>query len=508
MGKEQEAEEKKEMQRRWQKLQGERKSKGFSSVEEMLADAERKKQEHEKREREKIVDSDKSEGGIQKGSRESQNFWRQVNSVIDEADIILHILDARDPEGTRCKKIEQAVQNRGDKKLVLVLNKIDLIPEQAAKAWLKFYRRSVGPCLAFRASTQKQKENISKKTSSGKLDHQFAGTRAICSYLANYGRKESSDGSSKIRTAVTVGIVGKPNVGKSSIINTLKRNRSCQTGAKPGVTRSIQHVLVDTNVKLIDSPGVVLKDETNASAVGQILLNAKEIGNVEDARQAAYEIIKRCDDMEKMAFHYQLEISDQIINNNPDNFLAALAIRKGKLKKGGKPDINQACRFLVREWTTGNLSFHTMPPEENSNDKPKDAIQTEMSEELDLDAMFLGKQNEMEDDSESNKGMTVLFKNSGSDGVMNVEVKKAKGNRKRKSDTEMEDDVMEDEENERVKDLKHLGVPEDHGRDLSNASSGKDMQKLMKKRRKQLKKSKQVAQGVADDLEDMNFADM
>jgi len=114
--KEQEAEEKKEMQRRWQKLQGERKSKGFSSVEEMLADAERKKQEHEKREREKIVDSDKSEGVSQKGSRESQNFWRQVNSVIDEADIILHILDARDPEGTRCKKIEQAVQNRGDKK--------------------------------------------------------------------------------------------------------------------------------------------------------------------------------------------------------------------------------------------------------------------------------------------------------------------------------------------------------------------------------------------------------
>ena len=419
-------------------------------------------------------------------------------------------MDARDPEGTRCKKIEQAVQNRGDKKLVLVLNKIDLIPEQAAKAWLKFYRRSVGPCLAFRASTQKQKENISQKTSSGKLDHQFAGTRAICSYLANYGRKESSDGTSKIRTAVTVGIVGKPNVGKSSIINTLKRNRSCQTGAKPGVTRSIQHVLVDTNVKLIDSPGVVLKDETNASAVGQILLNAKEIGCVEDARQAAYEIIKRCDDMEKMAFHYQLEISNEIINGNPDNFLAALAIRKGKLKKGGKPDINQACRFLVREWTTGNLSFHTMPPEEEG--KVQDAIQSEMSEELDLDKMFIGSENNSEmDDGENNKGMTVLFKNSGAEGVMNVKVEKAKKSRKRKSGDEMDeddDDGMGEEESERLKDLKHLGVPEDHGRDLSNASSGKDMQKLMKKRRKQLKKSRQVAQGVADDLEDMNFADM
>jgi len=247
----------------------------------------------------------------------------------------------------------------------------------------------------------------------------------------------------------------------------------------------------------------------NASAVGQILLNAKEIGCVEDARQAAYEIIKRCDDMEKMAFHYQLEISNEIINGNPDNFLAALAIRKGKLKKGGKPDINQACRFLVREWTTGNLSFHTMPPEEESQ-KVQDSIQSEMSEELDLDKMFIGSDSNSEmDDGENKAGMTVLFKNSGAEGVMNVKVEKAKKSRKRKSGDEMDEgDDDDNEENERLKDLKHLGIPEDHGRDLSNATSGKEMQKLMKKRRKQLKKSRIATQGVADDLEDMNFADM
>merc|ERR1712061_957530 len=166
---------------------------------------------------------------------------------------------------------------------------------------------------------------------------------------------------------------------------------------------------------------------------------------------------------------------------------------------------------MGREWTTGNLSFHTMPPEEEG--KVQDAIQSEMSEELDLDKMFIGSENNSEmDDGENNKAMTVLFKNSGAEGVMNVKVEKAKKSRKRKSGDEMEeeDDVdgMGEEESERLKDLKHLGLPEDHGRDLSNASSGKDLQKLMKKRRKQLKKSRVVAQGFADDLEDMNFADM
>merc|ERR1711981_685586 len=495
----------KERQRQWQKLQAARKSKGFSSVEAMLEDAAKKKAAFEKAQREKVEDlSNKSEkSSSQKGVRESVNFWRQVNSVIEEADIILHILDARDPEGSRCKKIEQAVANRGDKKLVLVLNKIDLIPESAAKAWLKFYRRSVGPCLAFRASTQKQKENITQKTSSGKLDHTFAGTKAICSYLANYGRKESADGSSKIRTAVTVGVVGKPNVGKSSIINTLKRNRSCQVGGKPGVTRNLQHVLVDTNVKLIDSPGVVLKDETQASATGQILLNAKEIGCVEDARLAAYEIIKRCDDMEKLAFHYQLEISNEVINNNPDNFLAALAVRKGKLKKGGRPDVNAACKFLVKEWTVGNLSFHTMPPE---IEKESDTIQQEFSEELDLDAMFLGKEaadDGMSDVGEKKEACVVKFKASGEQATAHVKVENTR-KRKVKNAEEMDDDEEEDNETKRLKDLKHLGeLPENHGRDLSNASTGKDLKKFMKKRRKAIKKSNQEMEAVGDDLSTM-----
>jgi len=203
--------------------------------------------------------------------------------------------------------------------------------------------------------------------------------------------------------------------------------------------------------------------------------------------------------MEKMVFHYQLEISTEVINDNPDNFLAALAIRKGKLRKGGRPDINQACRFLVREWTTGNLSFHTMPPEYDQTIEA-DKIQTEMSEELDLDAMFIGKSDEMGDDD--GKAMTVLFKNNTGESQMNVKVEKAKTRKRKSGDDSMEDDDIQQEK--RLDDLKHLAKPPaEHGRDLSNASSGKEMQKLMKKRRKQLKKSRKEMEGVGDDLADM-----
>lgn len=61
-------------------------------------------------------------------------------------------------------------------------------------------------------------------------------------------------------SSLTVGVVGYPNVGKSSLINSLKRSRACAVAAVPGKTRVIQEVALDKGVKLVDCPGVVLED--------------------------------------------------------------------------------------------------------------------------------------------------------------------------------------------------------------------------------------------------------
>ena len=84
--------------------------------------------------------------------------------------------------------------------------------------------------------------------------------------------------------------------------------------------------------------------------------------------------------MEKLAFHYQLELDTKIIGNNPEHFLACLARRKGWLKKGARPDTNQACRFLLKQWTCGNLNFHTLPPTtsgQTNENKAADGMSTE-----------------------------------------------------------------------------------------------------------------------------------
>ncbi|XP_026684937.1 guanine nucleotide-binding protein-like 3 homolog [Diaphorina citri] len=70
-------------------------------------------------------------------------------------------------------------------------------------------------------------------------------------------RKRNYTRNKDIKTSITVGVVGLPNVGKSSIINSLKRARACNVGSEPGVTRNLQEIQLDSKIKLLDSPGIV-----------------------------------------------------------------------------------------------------------------------------------------------------------------------------------------------------------------------------------------------------------
>lgn len=85
----------------------------------------------------------------------------------------------------------------------------------------------------------------------------------------------------QLKLAITVGIVGLPNVGKSSLINSLKRSRVVNVGSTPGVTRSMQEVQLDKKVKLLDCPGVVMLNSSN-NGVSVALRNCKRVEKMED----------------------------------------------------------------------------------------------------------------------------------------------------------------------------------------------------------------------------------
>lgn len=127
--------------------------------------------------------------------------YQELRKVVEAADVVLQVLDARDPLGTRSPQLEQLVQSRG-KRLVLLLNKIDLIPRENLTKWLRYLRREL-PTIAFKASTQTQKQHLSQQKAAPDVETRAClGAQLLLKLLGNYCRNQGIQG------CITVGVVG------------------------------------------------------------------------------------------------------------------------------------------------------------------------------------------------------------------------------------------------------------------------------------------------------------
>jgi len=310
---------------------------------------------------------DKSQG-IKESAQErgltdksAKAYYKEFRKVIEAADVVLEVLDARDPMGSRCKEVEEAVMSgsKAGKRLVLVLNKADLVPRENLLAWMKYLRNEY-PTIPFKASTQQSGRLGQAKINMKDVDVQIktskcVGADILLSLLGNYCRNKD------IKTAIKVGVVGMPNVGKSSLINSLKRARACTVGATPGVTKSMQEVQLDKKVTLLDCPGLVMAggNKTDASVA---LRNAIKVESLMDPVTPVIAILARVP-RQHLMLKYQLSNF-----NDAAEFLALLAIRMGKLLRSGVPDRTIAARKILQDWNTGKIKYFTHPPEQNSSE--------------------------------------------------------------------------------------------------------------------------------------------
>lgn len=318
---------------------------GFETLKE---EALKREAEFEARKRAKLA---QDEDGDQDGSKRA--YYKELVKVIGTADVIIQVLDARDPLGCRCLDVERLVmKNNPTKKVILLLNKVDLVPKEVVEKWLKYLREEL-PTVAFKCSTQKQHRNLGQKKLDLKKDAALDGSESLgaenlLQLLKNYSRNLN------IKTSISVGVVGLPNVGKSSLINSLKRTRVANVGATPGVTKAVQEVLLDKQVRLLDTPGVVFastqKDSLNA------LRNAIKLEKIDDPVTPIGELLKRCPARTLMTI-YKIPAFQ-----GTEHFLQRVAMARGKLKKGGVIDPEATARLVLQDWNIGRIPYFTMPP--------------------------------------------------------------------------------------------------------------------------------------------------
>ncbi len=297
--------------------------------------------------------------------RDQRTFQRELAKVLSEADVLIEVLDARDPMGCRCPTLEEAVMRRFTKKrIVLLLNKVDLVPAENAKKWLA-YLRQYFPTLPFRAS------GGGGGGGGGSAGVAAYGASQLLQLLKNYSR------SLGLKTSLTVGIVGYPNVGKSSLINALKRARAVAVGSTPGVTTHAQLVAIDRQVKLIDSPGIVFaRARTDEEAADVLLRNCVRVETIDNLEVPIEAILRRCD-AAYLRELYGVEAFDSTLE-----FLTLVAMKRGMLRKGGAADHDVAARAVLQEWNSGHIKYCSAVPEKEGSVE----VVTQLADEFDWDA--------------------------------------------------------------------------------------------------------------------------
>ncbi|GJJ14613.1 hypothetical protein Clacol_008879 [Clathrus columnatus] len=278
----------------------------------------------------------------------SRRIYGELYKVIDSSDVILHVLDARDPLGTICNSVlDYMRKEKAHKQVVLILNKCDLVPAWVTGRYIAHLTPQY-PTIAFHASP----------------NHSF-GKGSLIALLRQFSQLHSD------KKQISVGLIGYPNVGKSSLINTLKKSKVCNVAPVPGETKVWQYITLTRRIYLIDCPGIVPSSAASDSTTATVLKGVVRVEALPSPSEHIPALLERVRPV-YLSRTYNIPLPESIDGQPPcwnaEEFLDKLARQKGRLLKGGEPDIEGVAKILLNDWVRGRIPYFVEPPARPSQD--------------------------------------------------------------------------------------------------------------------------------------------
>ena len=262
---------------------------------------------------------------------------RMMQENIKLIDLIIELVDARIPMSSRNPDIDEL--GKGKSRIIL-LNKSDLADAGQNQEWESFFKEK-GYFV----------QQLNAKTGAGIKNIQ-ALVQESCKEKIERDRKRGI-----INRPVRAMVVGIPNVGKSTFINSFAGKACAKTGNKPGVTKGKQWIRLNKNVELLDTPGILwpkFEDQEVGMRLAYIGSIKDDILNIEEL---ALGLIGYLQEFYPAAIRERYNVEEELKSLD---ILTAVAKARGCLKKGEELDYEKASRLLLEEFRSGKLGKVTL----------------------------------------------------------------------------------------------------------------------------------------------------
>lgn len=254
-------------------------------------------------------------------------------------DIVIEILDARIPLSSKNPIIDKIIN---DKPRIVLMNKSDLASESANDIWKKYFEDNNIPVLFINATYNTGTEKI--------LDE-------INKILKDKIDKRKARGIKN--TVIRAMIVGIPNVGKSTLINSLSGRKGAKTGNRPGITQHKQWIKLKGNIDLLDTPGILWPKFEDKRVALKLAFTGAIRDEVLDRETLALKLIEELmqEDGKLLEERFKIEITE---DDTALSIMEEIALKRGCIIRGGETDFTRVSGIILDEFRRGTIGRITL----------------------------------------------------------------------------------------------------------------------------------------------------